>query len=101
MRTKVFITISAEVEFETYPTEKLNKRAMQSIRGWLKESMETARFIPLYVEQDDTGSYIEDCTKPLGKTKILLEEARYFTGREIRAQKPYFWRRDTSRAKLS
>lgn len=101
MKTKVTINISAEVEFETYSTEKLNKLAMQSIRGWLKESMDTARYIPLYVEQDDTGAYIEDCTKPLGKVKIALEEARYFSGREIKAQQPYFWRRDTSRAKLS
>tara|TARA_Y100000034_G_scaffold43496_3_gene53127 strand:- start:42850 stop:43056 length:207 start_codon:yes stop_codon:yes gene_type:complete len=61
------VTIEVEVPFHEYDTAAKNKKARQDIKNWLKESLRD--YIPLYVERDKNGSFIEDCSNKI-KAKV-------------------------------
>ena len=62
-KKNAIITISLRVPFHGYKTNILNKRALEGILNWTRETIKNElRFIPLYVEKDEYGSFIEDVT---------------------------------------
>jgi hypothetical protein len=70
----VKLTCEVTVPFETYAKEKLNKRAASQIEKWVRDTLRNeVSHIPLYVEMDDYGSSIEDCS---GKAKIVVRSER-------------------------
>ena len=67
---KVKIEVTIFAEFSEYPTKKMNASAERQIRTWVKDSIENCKpFIPLYVEKDCHGSFLEDCTQRI-KVKL-------------------------------
>lgn len=71
---KFKVDVSIFIEYEKYPTKKMNLSAKRQIRAWIKYTLNNeAGYIPFYVEQNENGSIIEACTR---KTKIKLKNAR-------------------------
>lgn len=74
MKEKLKVNIKLEVPFESYPTEKLNDKARAHIVKWIKDSLKMELgFIPLYVEKDEAGAWIEDSTGPI---KITVNKGK-------------------------
>lgn len=70
------ITCNIEVPYCPYKNKKMNKKAEQCIKKWIKEILQSeASFIPLYVEKDDNGSAIEDCAK-LSKIEVIINGSK-------------------------
>lgn len=66
----VRVLVELEIPYEEYKTKAQNSRADASIRRWISETARSElSFIPLYVEKEPDGSYIEDCTS---KAKIVV-----------------------------
>lgn len=61
--------IEIEAKYYPYSTKAKNKKADAQIKKWIKSLLEFEH-IPLYIEKDENGSYIEDCTKQI---KIKLK----------------------------
>ena len=67
MKQVVKLTCELEIPYESYSNLSLYKKAEKSILNWIKGMFIDCFNIPLYIEKDDDGSYIEDCT---GKIKV-------------------------------
>ena len=74
-RRQVKILIEITTEFESYDNDELNELAFQDIREYVEESFDVLGYIPLYVEKNEHGSWIEDSTSEV-KTKVLKAHAR-------------------------
>lgn len=62
-RIKTKFSVEIEVPFEPYKTAKLNRKAINHIKRWITEALQQdLSFIPLYIEKDEHGSSIEDCS---------------------------------------
>lgn len=60
------------VPFYEYGTKAKNTKARNQIKRWIKETLVgDCSFISLYVERDEFGSPIEDCSGP---TKIKVND---------------------------
>ena len=71
-------TCEIEVPFHEYKTKKLNKKAFSYIKRWLRDCFKNTsqlNFIPLYVEKDEDGCWIEDACSE-SKIKILKIEEK-------------------------
>ena len=66
---KIFVEI--DVPYHPYPTKQLNRKADSYIKRWIKELLvNEASFIPLMVEKDKSGAWIDDCSN---KTRIKVK----------------------------
>ena len=69
-RRIVRVSIELEIPYEEYKTKAMNNRAASQISRWSRDAArDHLSFIPLYVEKEADGSYIEDCTR---KAKIVV-----------------------------
>ena len=68
---KVKIKVSLTVPFVSYGTKKKDAKAAAAIRQWVRSIVsEELNFIPMYVELDEYGVAIEDCSR---KTKVRFD----------------------------
>lgn len=58
------ITIEIEAKYDPYSTEAKNIKADRQIKNWLRSLLDMEH-IPLYIDKDENGSAIEDCTRRL------------------------------------
>ena len=56
--------VEVAVPFYSYGTKRKDRAARSQIKRWILESMK-GRCVPLYVEGDESGAYIEDATRPV------------------------------------
>lgn len=71
-KLKETIVVTIEVPFYSYENKKLDDLARREIKRWIKETVENElSYIPMYVEKDNHGSYLEDCSR---KTKISIRQ---------------------------
>ncbi|MEE8113880.1 MAG: hypothetical protein V3T23_05950 [Nitrososphaerales archaeon] len=69
-----YVAVYLEVPYEGYSSKAKNNKADAEIRRWVRETAQNElSFIPLYVEKEPDGSYIEDVTD---KSKIKVKRAR-------------------------
>ncbi len=67
----VKVKVEMEVPFHSYGTKAKDAKAVAHIRRWIRDTLTNgAGYIPLYVERDEHGGAIEDCTN---KTKVRLK----------------------------
>lgn len=69
-----YVAVYLEVPYEGYSSKTKNEQAERQIRRWVRETVQNElSFIPMYVEKESDGSYIEDVTN---KSKIRVKHAR-------------------------
>ena len=69
-----YVAVYLEVPYHEYNTKAKNSKADAEIRRWVRETVQNElSFIPMYVEKEPDGSYIEDVTD---KAKIKVKRAR-------------------------
>lgn len=63
--TKLIETIQIEVKtsFDSYKTKRKDNTAIKHIRKWIVDSIKGSCPIPLYIEKDSNGSFIEEMTE--------------------------------------
>jgi hypothetical protein len=70
----VKLQVNIDVPFVDYGKAKLNRRAVKAIKDWVEGTIKNElSFVTLYVEKDDKGCWIEDCS---GFTKISVKEIK-------------------------
>ncbi len=63
-------TAEIEINFEDYSTQKLNKKAIQQCKAFIKDILESQLdYIPIEIEKNEYDYYFDDSTS---KTKIKL-----------------------------
>ena len=71
MKKIVKVKCTIEIPFESYDKKKLNEKAVRSIKRWIRQTInEELSYIPLFIEKDDHGAFIEDTT---GQTKTTIK----------------------------
>lgn len=64
MNRHIKITAEVVLSFEQYGNEELDNIAKKQIQRYVKDIlMDQLTYIPIYVEKDENGALIEDCTK--------------------------------------
>ena len=72
MKQTIKFNVALDITFHEYDSRTKNRRAASHIKRWIKDTLDShCSFIPIYVERDENGSYIEDCTR---KSKIKVEK---------------------------
>ena len=66
----VKIKVEITVPFFGYGNKLKNKKAAAYIKKYVECLVKDIRFIPFYVEKDETGAWIEDCSRKV-KAKII------------------------------
>ena len=69
------VTCTFKTSFHSYKSAAKNKRAVNAIKKWVRETLENeCSYIPIYVETDGHGSVIEDTSRRLSHIKITVEQ---------------------------
>lgn len=63
------IQIELEIPFEKYESKAKNRQAKSQIKKWIKDVLKEYH-IPLYIDKEVTGSFIEDSTEQIKVKKI-------------------------------
>lgn len=70
---KAIVDLRISAPFSTYGDRKLDKKALKQIKRYIEEKVkDECNFLPLYVNKDENGEYIEGCTR---KTSVKLTKA--------------------------
>jgi len=57
----VEVTCKIKVVFNSYNKKSLDKKAMNNIKKWIKESIiDECNYIPLYIKKNENGSFTEN-----------------------------------------
>jgi hypothetical protein len=71
MKNILTLTYQIKCPYESYDKKHLDKKAEKSIIFWLEDTLKSeCSYVPMYVEKDENGSFIEDCTSQITFKRI-------------------------------